>query len=63
MSSTTEIIFVAGAALGAAALLTLAALSPARTDAGYGRAYRARSGSSRAVRGPHPCGSTSGEFE
>ncbi|WP_169816136.1 hypothetical protein [Nocardia miyunensis] len=63
MSSTPEMIFIAAAAFGAAALVTLTALSPARADAGYGRAYRARSSSVRAGRCPYSGGRTSGDFE
>ncbi|MBY8860510.1 hypothetical protein K7711_28850 [Nocardia sp. CA2R105] len=62
MSSTPEMIFVAAAALGAAALVTLTALSPARADAGYGRAYRARSSSVPTGRDPYLAGRTSGDF-
>ncbi|MQY17302.1 hypothetical protein [Nocardia macrotermitis] len=63
MSSTPETIFVIAAAFGAAALVTLTALSPARTDAGYGRAYRAVPSPVRAGRDPYPGGRTSGDFE
>ncbi|WP_169813381.1 hypothetical protein [Nocardia vaccinii] len=52
MSGTPEMIFIAAAAFGATALVTLTALSPARTDAGYGRAYRARTSSAGAGRDP-----------
>jgi hypothetical protein len=63
MSSTTEMIFVAAAAFGAAALVTLTSLSPARSDAGYARAYQARSGPASAGRRPYRHGRTSGDCQ